>query len=442
MSPFTPPRSAAQIGRRGFLSLAALGTAGALAGCSSRSDTPRSSGAVDLDVWTNDPNYINYFTTWAKKLTAAKSTPYDISISSLVQSPDQVVTKMLTSYMSGSKLPDIAGFEISQFSRLQRDDIGGRIAVDLKKEIPELEQKFYTSRIVPYSVGDAVYGLESDMCLGAYFYREDLWQKYGLPTDFETWDELIDIGTAAHEKHQVSVAAVGPNDIAWMAMLMLQQGGQFFDSDGALQVDNPYTVTALELLRRGVDSGAFLSLTNFYGAAGVAALNADQVIGYFMPDWFLPFVLQLNAPKQAGQWRVRPFPSFPEGGVTGVWGGTGFGVPKNQAGTQAALDLLKQAYTTTDGQVQRYLQASYLPTMKSAWRDPRLLSFESKFLGGQRPFDVYGQIVDKAPTMITSPYWDVMSARMVIALSDVMSGKAKAKDAVADAATSIRSQMA
>ena len=434
------------INRRSFLALtglAGMGLTGALAGCGTGgAASPARSGPVAVDVWTNDPNYITYFTSWADKLSKTPGSPFQYSVDSLLQSPDQVVTKMLTSHMSGSTLPDIAGFEISQFSRLQRDNIGGELVLDLRKEIPDLDKNFFASRIVPYTVGDAVYGLESDMCMGVYFYREDLFQKYGLPTDFETWDDLIAIGAKAHQQHQVSVAAIGSGDIAWMAMLMLQHGGQFFGTDGSLQVDNPSTINALKLLRRGVQEGAFLNLTNFYGAAGVAALTAGQVIGYFMPDWFLPFVLQLNAPQQAGAWRQRAFPRFPDSeGVTGVWGGTGFGITKNQTGTDAALSLLKQAYTTSEGQVQRFLQANYLPTMKSAWTDPRLLTYESKFLGGQRPFDVFKPLVEKAPTMITSPYWDVMSAQMVIALSQSISGDATPEQAVSQAASSIRSQM-
>lgn len=422
--------------------MAGLAGAGVLAGCSRPSRTPLTSGAVPLEIWTNDPNYVQYFTWWGDQLNSGGKSAFDYSFNSLIQSPDQVVTKMLTSYMSGSALPDLAGFEISQFSRLQRDDIGGRLAVDLRGEVPGLDTDFFTSRVVPYTSNQAVYGLESDMCLGVYYYREDLWEKYGLSTDFQTWDELLEIGARAHAQHGVSVAAVGSTDIAWMAMLTLQQGGQFFGEDGSLQVDNPQTVKALELLRQGVESGAFLSLTNFYGAAGVGALTSGQVIGYFMPDWFLPFVLQLNAPQQKGQWRLRAFPSFDgSDGVTGVWGGTGFGVPKNQPGTTAALDLLKQAYTTREGQVQRYLRASYLPTLKDAWNDDRLLSSESEFLGGQRPFDVFKPLVEKAPTMITSPYWDVMSARMIIALSQSMSGALSPAQAVREAATSIRSQM-
>ena len=134
-------------------------------------------------------------------------------------------------------------------------------------------------------------------------------------------------------------------------------------------------------------------------------------------------------------------PAFPRADATGVWGGTGFGVAKEQSGTTAALDLLKQAYTTREGQVQRFLKASYLPTMKEAWKDPRLLAYESPFLGGQRPFDVFGQVVDDTPTMITNPYWDVMSAQMVIALSNALSGALSPEKAVHQAATSIRSQM-
>ncbi len=431
--------------RRGFLAAAggtAIGAGVGLAGCGrSEAHTPKSSGPVDLQVWTNDPNYPAYFNYWAKKLNNQPDSRFDYRISSLIQSTDQVVTKLLTSYMSGTRLPDMPGFEISQFSRLQRDDIGGQFAVDLRKEIPNLDRDFYKARIVPYSSGDAVYGLDSDMCMGVYYYREDLWEKYGLSTDFETWDDLLAIGAKAHRDHNVAVAAISSNDITWMTMLMLQQGGQCFGTDGSLQVDNPHTVDALKLLRRGIKSGAFLDLSNFYGAAGVAAMNAGQVIGYLMPDWFLPFVLQLNAPKLSGTWRIRPFPRFATGHATAVWGGTGFGVTKNQPGTTAALDLLKQAYCTREGQVQRFLKASYLPTMKDAWQDARLRKYESKYLGGQRPFDVYGRIVDDTPTMVTSPYWDVMNARMTIALSETMRGIQSPERAVRDAADSIRSQM-
>ena len=138
---------AAQIGRRSFLTAAGLGAGLALTGCGASADQPPlASGPADLEVWTNDPNYITYFTGWAETLSKAPGAKFDYAINSLIQSPDQVITKMLTSYMSGTRLPDLAGFEISQFARLQRDDIGGNFAVDLRKEIPDLDTAFYKAR--------------------------------------------------------------------------------------------------------------------------------------------------------------------------------------------------------------------------------------------------------------------------------------------------------
>ncbi|WP_433892651.1 ABC transporter substrate-binding protein [Streptomyces sp. CA-111067] len=411
-----------------------------LAACGRQTAAPAAGGSVSLQVATNDPNYATYFSGWAAKLSKTPGR-FRYRTSSLIEAPDQVVTKLLTSSMSHSRLPDLPGLEITQFSRLQRQDIARYLLVDLAKAVPGLRERFYPARLAPYTSQGAVYGLESDMCLGVYFYREDLFAKYRLPTDFGSWDELISIGAAANRSHGISLGAVGNNDITWMAMMLLQQGGEFFGTDGSLRLESSEAVSALQTLVRGVRTGAFALFNDFFGAAAASALNQDKIAGYFMPDWFAPFVLRLNAPQQKGRWRMRRLPRFPRGGPTSVWGGTGFGVAKDQRNTQAALELLTAAYATTEGQVQRFLTAHYLPTMKAAWKDPRLLAYEDDYLGGQRPFELFGDIVAQAPTMVTGPYWDVMSSQLAVALSDALRGKTSPADAVRSAASSIRTQM-
>jgi ABC-type glycerol-3-phosphate transport system substrate-binding protein len=422
--------------------LAALGASGlaTVASCGRPTVKPVRAGQVTVNVATNDPNYPNYFTTWTKKLSAQRG-PYRYALKSFIESTDQVITKLIAAYMSHSAMPELPGLEISQFSRLQRGNIAKYMLLDLGARIPNLHRDFYSARLTPYTSSGSVYGMESDMCLAVYFYREDLFAKYKIPTTFETWDDLIKLGAEVNRKHGVSLGAIGDNDISWVAMMTLQQGGQFFSTDGQLRLDSPEAIRALETFIKGVQAGAFAHFTNFYGAAAASSLNADKVIGYFMPDWFEPFVLRLNAPTQKGKWRMRVLPRFNKGGPTSVWGGTGFGVTKNQRNTEAALTLLEAAYGTVEGQVQRFLQAHYLPTMKAAWNDPRLLRYEDDYLGGQRPFEVYRSIVDKAPTMITNEYWDVMNSELAIAISDALLGKKSARAAIASAASSIRSQM-
>jgi ABC-type glycerol-3-phosphate transport system substrate-binding protein len=423
--------------------LRATGLAGLAAGVAACAGGPVPSvhgGPATIDVATNDANYLAFFRHIAETLNRDPGR-YQYTVRGFVQPTDQVVTKLVTAHMIGAELPELPGLEISQFSRLRRDHIADELLVDLSSAIPGLERDFFPARLAPYTSAGRVYGLESDMCLAVYYYREDLFEKYGLPTDFDTWDDLIAIGTTAKQRHGVSVGAIGTTDIAWFAMLMLQQGGEFFGPDGELRVDGPESVTALETMVSGVRSGAFAEFPDFFGAAAASALNQDKIAGYFMPDWFLPFVLKQNAPQQSGRWRVRLLPRFPMGGPTSTWGGTGFAVPKNQPMTEPALELLTAAYATVEGQVQRFLTASFLPSIKSAWDDPRLLTYEDDFLGGQRPFDVYRKVVAEAPALVTSEYWSVMVTQFTIAISDVLLGRASPAAAITSAAASIRSQM-
>ena len=430
--------------RRQFLLTTGLtglaGASGLLGGCARPTAASAQSGEVGVQIATNDPNYLTYFTGWAETLSQTPGT-YQYNLRTFLESTDQVVTKLLTSYMSGTDLPNMPGLEISQFSRLQRQNLAGNMLVNLKTVIPNLQQDYFQSRLTPYTSSGGIYGLESDMCLCVYYYREDLFQKYNISTNFETWDDLIKIGTDAKTKHGVSVGAVGDNDLTWMAMLLFQQGGNFFDLDGNLTLDSPESVTAIQTLLDGINSGAFAFYNAFYGAPAASDLNADKIAGYFMPDWYLPFVLKNNAPTQTGKWRMRVMPRFASGSPTSVWGGTGFAVVKDQAGTQATVDLLKAAYNTQEGQVQRFLKANYLPTMKAAWTDQRIINFENDYLGGQKPYEVFSTIVDKAPTMITNEYWDVMTGEMNIALSDAVLGKATPAQAIKTASSAIASQM-
>jgi ABC-type glycerol-3-phosphate transport system substrate-binding protein len=427
--------------RRQFLA-AAGGTAlaGGATACGGGTVPALPAGPATIDIATNDPNYPAFFTRCAEALSRDPGR-YQYTIRSFIQPTEQVVTKLVTAHMSGSELPELPGLEISQFCRLRRDNIADDLLMDLTSAIPRIEDDFFPARLAPYTSAGRVYGLESDMCLAVYYYREDLFERFGLPVDFETWDDLIAIGAEAKKRHGISLAAIGNNDIAWFAMLLLQQGGEFFGTDGELRLDSPEAVTALETLVAGVSSGAFAQFNDFYGAAAASALNQDQIAGFFMPDWFLPFVLRQNAPQQSGRWRMRVLPRFAAGGPVSTWGGTGFAVARNQRMTTATLELLIAAYATIDGQVQRFLTAQFLPSMKAAWDDPRLLTYEDDYLGGQRPFDVYRQVVDEVPALVTSQYWDVMITQLAIATSDVLLGRTGPTAAITAAAASIRSQM-
>jgi len=436
------------LARRDLLKYGALGAAGALttpilAGCGGGTARPITSGPVTLKLWTNDQNYIDFFTWYARKVSATSR--YKYTLEPLVQDAEVVSTKTLAAYAAHSNPPELPGIEISQFSRFMKAGIAETVFVDVTDRIANIRDEFFESRWAPYQSGGRQYGMESSFPLCVYYYRPDLFEKYKIPADLDTWDDVLRVGKQVHDKHGVSLGVIGqPNgtDLTWMGILFQQRGGQFFDKDGNLTLDSKEAVDAAQLLVDGVRSGAFLMVSDFYGGPGSAALKQGRTAGYFMPDWFESFILRSTAPELSGKWRMRTMPRFASGGhATSVWGGTGFCVSRNMAGTEAAWELLRQVYLTEDGQVERFKRIHFLPTMKKAWENKDLLNFTDPYLGGQHSFRLFKELSTQAPTQYQSPYWNIMTTELAIALDDALAGRKTAAQAIKSASKSITSQM-
>ena len=281
--------------------------------------------------------------------------------------------------------------------------------------------------------------------LAVYYYRADLFEKYKIPVDLDTWDDVLKVGKQVNDKHGVALGVVGipqGGDLTWLGILLQQRGGQFFDKDGNLTIDSRETVDAIQLMVDGVKSGAFLMVSDFYGGPGSAAIKQGKGAAFFMPDWFESFILRSTAPELSGKWRMRPLPRFASGGhPTSVWGGTGFCVSKNMQGTEAAWELLRQVYLTEEGQVERFKRIHFLPTMKKAWDNKELIDFSDPYLGGQHSFRLFKELSTHAPTQYQSPYWNIMTVELSIALEDALTGRKTAAQAVKSATASITSQM-
>jgi multiple sugar transport system substrate-binding protein/arabinosaccharide transport system substrate-binding protein len=280
-----------------------------------------------------------------------------------------------------------------------------------------------------------------------YYYREDLLQKLKIdPASLETWDDVLAAGarTAANGV-ALGVVATGGDPGAVLthyAILMQQRGGSFFDVSGDLALDSRESVDALTVLVDGLKSGAFIGLSDFFGGPGTAVLKQGKTAGYFMPDWFNVFILAPSVPEQSGMWRIGGLPRFEGGGSrTSVMGGTGFAVSKGKDTTEAAYDLLSKTYMTQEGQLQRFKQLRYLPTMKSVWEDPEFLSYSDEFLGGQETSALYAELVAEAPAQNQSIHWSVMQTELSKQLIDAYNGKTSPAQAIKNAVTAIEAQI-
>lgn len=395
---------------------------------------------VTVKLWTHDQNYIDFFTRRAEELSESADSKYTYTLD-ITQAPSgDLITKALAGIAAGQSMPDLIGIEISSFARFMENDVAEQTLVDLTDRIADIRDQFYESRWAVYSVGDKVYGVESAYPLCVYYYRQDIFEADEITAPIGTWDEVTEIGTTVTKPKDQAMLAVstsgGTDDFR---LLQLQRGGGLFDADGNLILDSPESVEVLEFLVNGYKAGAFLGLDD--GSSAAAAMQQGRLVAVVGADWYQKYILEPTVPDQKGLWRIQPIPTFSGGGsATSVLGGTGFAIGKDSPAADAAWELLQYSYLTYDGQLKRWQEIGYLPTMKEVWNDP-VFEAPNEFLGGQASGLVFKDLAPEAPTPYQNPNTDVAVTRLQEQLAEVFNNDKSPQDAIADAAAAIQAEI-
>jgi arabinosaccharide transport system substrate-binding protein len=444
----TFPRSAPT--RRSILKLG-LGLSGSaiagasLAGCaSSPAGQALAAGPVDLSFWTHDQGYIDFFSAVAKD--PAKAAPFSYNVQVTKSGSTDLITKMIAQAVAGNGTPDLVGVELGNYSRLRRKNLAPELFVDLTPATEKVKGDLITARTAPYTSDGALYALDSDSPLVTYYYRDDLFRQYGIDAGIRTWDEFAEAGAAVRKTADVSFGALAvgsnlPQVIQGFDMLLQQRGGQLFDAEGNLAIESEEAEDALGFIATGLANGFLTSVSDYYGPSIQAALKSGKLAGIWMASWYKTFGLLPNVPEQSGQWRIRPLPRFTGGGSRAAFaGGTGFAVLKDKPNSDAATHLLAAAYLDPQEQIRRYQTLGYLPTLRSVFTDPALLSITDEFCGGQRLFDVYADVINEAPAVNLSPNKAILDTVLSGYLLQAYKGNLSPREALRQAAAAFRGQ--
>jgi multiple sugar transport system substrate-binding protein/arabinosaccharide transport system substrate-binding protein len=358
-----------------------------------------------------------------------------------------IVTKTIAQAIAGRGTPDVAGLEIGAWPRLLRGDLAAELLEPLDDAVAGIRDDLLTVRTAPFTKDGHLYALDSDAPLVVYYYREPEFQRYGIPTDAETWEDLADAAARAHDRHDVAIGAVvaGGSELGQTVqafdMLLMQRGGTLFDENGDLAVDSPEAADALTFLVRGVQEGWITTVSNYFGPPAQAALESGKLLGQWMATWYKQYGLQALAPEQTGQWRIRPLPRFAGGGSRASFtGGTGFAALRGKENTLAGVDLVTYAYTTPEELIRRYIDLGYLPTRRSVFDDPQLLAIEDEYCGGQRMFEVFRDVVDEAPVFHLSENKPILDTVLSGAILQAFRGDLSPRQALRRAADDFRGQ--
>jgi multiple sugar transport system substrate-binding protein len=326
--------------RRIALGVTAAGVATALlAGCSS-SGSPAAKGASGQDT-SAGPVKLTYW-AWAPGLDQVaaiwnKSHP-NIQVTVEKQaSGDDLLTKVITAAKAGGA-PDLVQAEYQALPTL----VSNNVLADISKQDGSASTDFAAGVWKQVTLGsNAVYAVPQDSGPLMFFYRKDLFAKYGLtvPT---TWDEFAaDARKLRTEDPTKHLTTFSSNDAGLFAGLAQQAGANWWTTSG-------------DTWKVGIDDAATQKVASFWGGlvkddsvdnqpmytpAWSKALNDGTQIAWVSAVW-APGVLSSSAPATKGKWAMAALPQWTAGAnTTGSWGGSSTAVTNNSKHQDAAAQF-------------------------------------------------------------------------------------------------------
>jgi cellobiose transport system substrate-binding protein len=410
------------VSRRKFLGLGAGGAAAVagLSGCGSRS----SLGAADelsMWCWTGSVND-------SLIATAEKGIPGATKKLAMTRIGGDYKTKVLTSLAGKSLVPDIIGIN---------DDVATYFPnADQFHDLRELGAGKVESEYLPWkwklgiTPENKMMAFPMDTGPTALFYRRDVFEKAGLPTEpadvaaaAPDWNSYIELGKKLKQAVPGSVITDNITSVFDYALSQLPKRwmtkeGQYIGADD--HIKNAWDL-AIRVVKEGLSANAQGGSTD-----ANAVITNGRLVAFMGAVWWAQLGPKNAAPKTKGNWRVTAAPGGP-----GNRGGSFLAITKYCKDPEAAMAFITWLESSKN-QAQSFLDPVLFPSTPASYTDPRLTA-PDPFFGGQRIVDVFAESAKKYPGAYFSPYDTIIRTPIAAELVNVEIGSKSSDQAWKDA---------
>src|SRR3954452_9467933 len=259
-------------------------------------------------------------------------------------------------------------------------------------------------------------GYPIDIGPTAMFYRTNIFEKAGLPTDptavndaVKTWDDYYALGTELHGKVPKSypidqISSIWNIAIGQTSARFVSQDNKFIGDSDELHQAWQITTKAQTL---GLNAKSSQTLNE--------DLQSGKIAAYFSAAWGA-LDLQNGAPKTAGKWRVANNPVKPTN-----YGGSFLTIPAATKDPKTAFEIIKWILSP-DNEAKGFDDAKIFPADPAAWALPALTG-GSDFFGGQKTIDIFGPAGKLVPSQYVAPTDGAVSGPYSDELTKVETGK-------------------
>jgi lactose/L-arabinose transport system substrate-binding protein len=376
----------------------------------------------------------------------------DVEIEWANYPPDEVANQVALAIMGGTGAPDLAVTENRSITQLV--ELGGLMDLTSLVE-PYLDQ--INPTFLEYCTKDgSIYCVPWDIGPVVTFYRRDIFDAAGLPSDpvsvselIATWDKYLDTCMVIKDETGLDCFAMNKannyGDLLFNMLWSRELG--LYNENNEVTIDAPYVVESLEKLGEfwevDVVSDALEWTDQWYAElnAAIDDPNTEPVASIVIAAWMGSFLKSWIAPDQAGNWGVALMPAWQEGGLRSAnQGGSNFFIPEDSSNPEAAWAFIEYMILRPEVHVQHFAFSDYFPAITSTYEFP-IFEETDEYFGGQATRALYAQVAQSIPyAYIYGEYAVTMTGSTAIAIQNYALGNMSAEEALAEAAAAVRLQ--
>ena len=344
---------------------------------------------------------------------------------------------LITALSSGSGAPDISAVDEGYLERMKKNSDQFHNLYDLGAKDLEGDYLDWKWQQANSADGDFLLGIPTDVGPMVMAYREDIFEKAGLPTDptevaaqIDTWDKYIEAGKKVKEATGANM--IGRTTDLYQAVLE-QAPIQYFDEEEKFVAEkSEQNVRAWELATSAQDISSNLERDS--AEWGSALANGD-IATVLLPPWMMQNIKNA-APDTAGKWNVS---FIPEG--SGNFGGSFLTLPKQGKNQEEAYDFITWVMSP-DQQLRIWSEANGpFPSTPGVYEDPAIQEYNDEFFNNPELGSYYAEAAQKIVAGHKGVMHDPVSQLFQDALISIEDGNAAEKEAWKNALTEAKRQI-
>ena len=367
----------------------------------------------DNAIFEIDPNVEGEIVYWTRsanifeELVEEFNKEYpNIKVNVVVLGGGELEDKLQTTLAAGSGAPDLAQVGVNSLHRFTTEGL----LEDLLQ--PPYDAGRFQQYVTDYDWnrwksldGKRQLALPWDVTTGVFYYRQDIYEQMGLPSEPEELGEYLQ----DTENFMNAAKTLAANDIYmydWRDLPAVQYGDSvgYFDTDYNWVRNDDKMAELLDVVKQGIQVGWAPQLSGLWSDEGKALMKQGKIASLSLDSWGARDI-KIVLPEQEGKWRVT---KRPLGYTNG--GGTSFVIPAQSQQKDAAWAFM-QWMTLSEASWKILLEHAVQPTFTHITSLPWYEEFTNEYLGGQQEFKLYSSLAETIPvrryTALDGPAWNI-----------------------------------